>query len=187
MSTSVMITILTNRVIPFLNIRGPISAPISVDVDVATNLKKLGFEVVEHDKESVTTDRNGLRTLRTDFVSRNDVQDVDKVELDPPAVPEVITPNPTETSLEPTPESQPVEEVLEEVPEESTEEESTEEDTSLVVYELSHYNSWTKRSLVAYLNQALEYLPEEVVAELDSMSKNELLNVITTHIIPLAK
>ena len=182
MSTSVMITILTNRVIPFLNIRGPISAPISVDVDVATNLKKLGFEVVEHDKESVTTDRNGLRTLRTDFVSRNDVQDVDKVELDPPALPEVITPNPTETSLEPTPESQPVEEVLEEVPEESTE-----EDTGLVVYELSHYNSWTKRSLITYLNQAIEYLPEEVVAELDSMSKNELLNVIATYIIPLAK
>ena len=183
MSTSVMITILTNRVIPFLNIRGPISAPISVDVDVATNLKKLGFEVVEHDKESVTTDRNGLRTLRTDFISRNDVEGVDKVELETPTLPEVITPNPTEIYLEPTPESQPVEEV----PEESTEEESTGEDTSLVVYELSHYNSWTKRSLVTYLNQALEYLPEEVVAELDGMSKNELLNVIATHIIPLAK
>jgi hypothetical protein len=188
---NLMITILTNRNIPFLNVRGPISTPIAVSQIIVDNLKKLGFEVNIHTKDAVSTSRQGLRTLRTDFVSREVVEEIkEALVVD---VPPVISPNPevvitapiTEETPLPVVEETTVAKTLDDKDEPT--EENKEEADELVVYELSHYNGWSKKTLNTYLTKAIDRLPAEVAETIDSLTKPELLKVIEKFIIPLAE
>jgi hypothetical protein len=57
------VRIYNKRLIPFINIRGPILTPIAIQPFKITALRALGFEIDEYTRDVVVTDKNGYRTL----------------------------------------------------------------------------------------------------------------------------
>lgn len=182
---AVLITINTLSRIPFLNIAGPILSPLSVTRGTAENLKKLGFPVEYHDTRVITESPTltVLDTVTLDEETNLEEEVVDEsVSANPNSSPDLLT---SQEPIEVSSEKGYLEDVVEE---ETTEEEVVEEETTeLEVFTIGHYKSWTIKKLVSYLQKASDYLEDEEVASLESLSKTKLLDLIEKRLISAAE
>lgn len=175
MSETVFVTIQTDRDIPYINVRGPISYPLALPREVVENLKTLGYGVVEHPRENIKVNVLGQRVLVDGEVTEEPEVPVE------PTEPEETPEQPEETPEQETEGSEEEEEVVTEPETLSAPEEEEEEEFH--IFDEEEYASWANSRLIEYIESAIDAGLIEPQGSLKSKNKEALLTIIRENLL----